>query len=228
MITACSRAFSDDRPLRAPLPYSLDALSPNISAETLDFHYNKHHASYITKLNALSGSTPLKDLTIEEIVKKDKASLPAGAYNAAAQAWNHTFYWDSLAPLSQDVHKPSEKLTALINKSFGSYDAFKTKFSEVAAGHFGSGWAWLVQDNASGNLKVIETHDAVSPLSGMWSPSSEMSYEYTRIDPSVTAVLTCDVWEHAYYIDYRNARPKYVENWWGLVNWQFAEKNIKF
>ncbi|KAJ3111169.1 hypothetical protein HDU96_005930 [Phlyctochytrium bullatum] len=195
-----------------PLPYSLDALAPAISAETLDFHYNKHHASYVTKLNGLVGSTPLKDLSLDEIVKKDKATLPAGVYNSAAQAWNHSFYWESLAPLSKPVHTPSDKVNSLLVKSFGSYDAFKTKFTEVAAGHFGSGWAWLVQDKATGLLKVVDTHDAGSALS----------------DASVTPVLTCDVWEHAYYIDFRNARPEYIKTWWSLVNWEFAEKNIAF
>ncbi|KAJ3219187.1 hypothetical protein HDU67_002183 [Dinochytrium kinnereticum] len=194
------------------LPYALDALAPAISAETLDFHYNKHHASYVTKLNTLVASSPLKDSSIEEIVKKDRSTLPAGVYNSAAQAWNHSFYWESLAPLKENVHTPSERMAALITKSFGSYDAFKTKFTDAAAGHFGSGWAWLVQEKSTGLLKVIDTHDAVSALS----------------DPTVTPILTCDVWEHAYYIDFRNARPEYIKTWWSLVNWSFAEKNTTF
>ncbi|KAJ1548452.1 hypothetical protein HK405_003143 [Cladochytrium tenue] len=200
-----------------PLPYALDALAPHLSKETLDFHYNKHHASYVTKLNALAGSAPsLQALSLDDVVRKGPgpaSGLPAGAYNSAAQTWNHTFYWNSLAPNPTGAPtKPSEKLAALIDKSFGSFDAFKQKFSDVAAGHFGSGWAWLVQDKASGLLKIVDTHDAVSAFS----------------DPSVTPILTCDVWEHAYYIDFRNARPKYIEAWWTLVNWKFAESNVAF
>ncbi|KAJ3188108.1 hypothetical protein HDU82_004098, partial [Entophlyctis luteolus] len=168
-----------------------------------------HHASYVAKLNTLIGSSDLKSLTIPEIVAKGPANVPAGIYNSAAQTYNHTFYWNSLAPVATRQAAPSEKLLALITKSFGSFDAFKTKFSDVAAGHFGSGWAWLVQDKASGLLKIVDTHDAVSVLH----------------DSSVKPILVCDVWEHAYYIDYRNARPKYIENWWGLVNWKFAEAN---
>ncbi|KAJ3384444.1 hypothetical protein HDU84_002920 [Entophlyctis sp. JEL0112] len=192
-----------------PLPFPQDALAPLVSAETLDFHYNKHHAGYVAKLNTLITSSDLKSLSISEIVAKGPANVPAGIYNCAAQTYNHTFYWNSLAPVATRQAAPSEKLLALITKSFGSFDAFKAKFSDVAAGHFGSGWAWLVQDKASGLLKIVDTHDAVSVLH----------------DSSVKPILVCDVWEHAYYIDYRNARPKYVESWWGLVNWKFAEAN---
>ncbi|KAI9331166.1 destroys the superoxide radical which is normally produced within the cells and which are toxic to b [Obelidium mucronatum] len=194
------------------LPYAQDALAPHLSAETLDFHYNKHHASYVTKLNSLIGSSDLKSLSIEEITAKGPTNVPAGIYNSAAQTYNHTFYWKSLAPVAsrQGISAPSEKLNALIVKSFGSFDAFKTKFSDVAAGHFGSGWAWLVQEKATGLLKIVDTHDAVSVIH----------------DSTVKPILVADVWEHAYYIDYRNARPKYIENWWALVNWKFAEENL--
>ncbi|KAJ3029374.1 UNVERIFIED_CONTAM: hypothetical protein HDU68_012341 [Siphonaria sp. JEL0065] len=192
------------------LPYAQDALAPHLSAETLDFHYNKHHASYVTKLNSLIGSSDLKSLSIEEITAKGPTNVPAGIYNSAAQTYNHTFYWKSLAPVATRQAAPSEKFNALIVKSFGSFDAFKTKFSDVAAGHFGSGWAWLVQDKATGLLKIVDTHDAVSVIH----------------DTTVKPILVADVWEHAYYIDYRNARPKYIENWWALVNWKFAEDNL--
>ncbi|KAJ3330496.1 hypothetical protein HDU76_005525 [Blyttiomyces sp. JEL0837] len=179
-------------------------------------HYGKHHQAYVTKLNQLAAGTPLKDQSLDEIVAKGPSGgLPAGVYNSAAQTWNHTFYWKSLTPVAQGAgpnNQPSDKLKALIEKSFGSFDAFKTKFSDSAAGHFGSGWAWLVQDKATGLLKIVDTHDAVSAFS----------------DASVTPILTCDVWEHAYYIAYRNARPKYIESWWHLANWKFAEANVKF
>ncbi|KAI8608094.1 superoxide dismutase [Chytriomyces sp. MP71] len=193
------------------LPYAKDALAPHISAETVDFHYGKHHAGYVTKLNSIVPAE-LKSLSIEQITAKGPANVPAGVYNSAAQTFNHTFYWNSLAPVAtrQGASSPSSKLHALIDKSFGSFDAFKAKFSEHAAGHFGSGWAWLVLDKASGLLKIVETHDAVSVLH----------------DDGVKPILVCDVWEHAYYIDYRNARPSYVENFWKLVNWKFAESNL--
>ena len=152
-----------------PLPYALDALAPVISAETLDYHYNKHHAGYVTKLNALVlNNASLKDVSLDALLLKDRSTLPAGVYNCAAQTWNHTFYWKSLtAPKpAGTANLPSEKLNGLIVKSFGSFDAFKKSFSDVAAGHFGSGWAWLVQDKATGLLKIVETHDAVSAFSG--------------------------------------------------------------
>ncbi|KAI9140816.1 superoxide dismutase [Paraphysoderma sedebokerense] len=194
------------------LPYSLDALAPLISAETLDYHYNKHHAGYLTKMNAAIDNTPLKDLTLDEIIKKkDTPSVSAGVYNCAAQVWNHTFYWNSMRP-AVDGNAPAadSQINKLITKSFGSFDDFKTKFSSAAGGHFGSGWAWLVQDVGTGALKIVDTHDAGCAIN----------------DPSVTPILTCDVWEHAYYIDFRNNRAKYVDSWWKLVNWDFAEKNL--
>ncbi|KAJ3098428.1 Superoxide dismutase [Phlyctochytrium planicorne] len=196
----------------SPLPYALSALAPYISAETLEFHYGKHHAGYITKLNSLVEGTSLKSLSIEEILRKDRSTLPAGVYNSAAQAWNHTFYWKSMTTPAESAKGPSPKLKKLLTDSFGSEQAFRQKFSDVAAGHFGSGWAWLVQDNKTGLLKITETHDAVSAYS----------------DSSVTPIITCDIWEHSYYIDYRNNRAKYVESWWKIVNWKFAEDNVKF
>jgi superoxide dismutase, Fe-Mn family len=195
-----------------PLPYAQDALAPHISAETLDFHYNKHHAGYVTKLNSLAtGNAAIEGKSLDDLVSSDPKSLPAGVYNSAAQTWNHTFYWKCLAPPSQGGGSaPSEALLKEINKAFGSYDAFVKKFSDVAAGHFGSGWAWLVLDKATGSLKIVDTHDAGCVLT----------------DPNLKPLLTCDVWEHAYYIDYRNARAKYIESWWKLVNWKFAEANL--
>ena len=164
-----------------PLPYALDALAPHLSKETLDFHYNKHHAGYLAKLNTLIASNPsLQASTLEDLVKKGPAAgLPTGVYNCAAQTYNHTFYWNSLRPNPQgETNMPSEKLAALITKSFGSFEAFKAKFSEVAAGHFASGWAWLVQDKASGLLKVVDTHDAASALSGEFDSTS---FVYIRL-----------------------------------------------
>ncbi|KAJ3266300.1 hypothetical protein HDU77_001789 [Chytriomyces hyalinus] len=212
-----SRGFSAGVAARAgqytlpPLPYANDALAPLISKETVDFHYGKHHASYVTKLNSIVGDD-LKALSIEQITAKGPAAVPGGVYNSAAQTYNHTFYWKSLAPVAGRQDAPSAKLNDLIAKSFGSFDAFKTKFSDVAAGHFGSGWAWLVQNKTTGLLEIKDTHDAVSVIH----------------DSNLTPVLVCDVWEHAYYIDHRNARPNYIATWWKLVNWKFAESNVTF
>lgn len=196
------------------LPYDMSALSPIISKETVDFHYNKHHAGYLTKLKAAIGNTPTQDLTLEEIIKKkNEPSISSGMYNCAAQTWNHTFYWNSMRPAAEaqlNAPNPNSKIHQLIDKSFGSFDSFKDKFSTVAAGHFGSGWAWLIQDAESGLLKIVDTHDAGCPIG----------------DANQIPILTCDVWEHAYYIDSRNDRAKYVKGWWNLVNWDFAEKNI--
>lgn len=196
-----------------PLPYGLDALAPHISQETLDFHYNKHHAGYVTKLNGLvANNKALESRSLADLVSSDPKSLPAGVYNNAAQIWNHTFYWSSLAsPSAGGGGQPGEALLTAITQSFGSFDEFKTQFSNVAAGHFGSGWAWLVLDKSSGKLRIVDTHDAGNPT----------------VDSNLKPLLTCDVWEHAYYIDYRNARPKYIEAWWSLVNWKFAEANYQ-
>lgn len=185
------------------LPYAQDALvGKGISAEQVDFHYNKHHKGYATKLNAASEARPeLKDKKIEELIMtKDKT------YNLAAQIWNHTFYWNCLSPNGGGA--PSGALADALTKDFGSVDEFKKQFTAAAVTHFGSGWAWLVKDS-EGKLKVHSTHDAGCPLSEGLKP-----------------VLTCDVWEHAFYIDYRNDKAKYVEAFWGAVNWEFAAGNL--
>jgi Fe-Mn family superoxide dismutase len=184
------------------LPFARDALAPYISAETIEYHYGKHHAAYVANLNKLIPGTEFENMTLEEIVKQ----ASGGIFNNAAQVWNHTFYWNSLSP--NGGGEPTGALAEAINKSFGSFAAFKEKFTATAVGTFGSGWTWLIQ-NADGTLAVESTSNAGTPLR-----------EGKR------ALLTCDVWEHAYYIDYRNARPKYVEAFWNLVNWKFAERNL--
>jgi Fe-Mn family superoxide dismutase len=186
------------------LPYSLDALKPHISAETLEYHHGKHHKAYVTKLNELVVGTKFASASLEEIVK---TAEPGPLFNSAGQHWNHSFYWKSLSP--KGGGEPKGPVADAIKKDFGNFDAFKKKFSELAAGHFGSGWAWLVRAKDR-SLQVVATHDAGCPI---------------RQDQ--TPIITCDVWEHAYYIDYRNARPKYVEAWWELVNWDFANANFK-
>jgi Fe-Mn family superoxide dismutase len=184
------------------LPYAKNALEPHISAETLEFHYGKHHQTYVTNLNNLIPGTEFENMSLEDIVRKAPAG---GVFNNAAQVWNHTFYWHSLSPNGGGA--PSGALADAINKAFGSFDAFKEKFSTSAATNFGSGWTWLVK-NSDGSVEILNTSNAGSALTSGKTP-----------------LLTCDVWEHAYYIDYRNARPKYVEAFWNLVNWDFAAKN---
>ncbi|SEO83898.1 superoxide dismutase, Fe-Mn family [Luteibacter sp. UNC138MFCol5.1] len=186
-----------------PLPYEKNALEPHISAETLEFHYGKHHQTYVTNLNNLIKGTEFENKTLEEIVKTSSG----GIFNNAAQVWNHTFYWNSMRPASQAAEPPA-KLKEALDKAFGSVDKFKEEFTKQATGNFGSGWTWLVQ-RQDGSLAIVNTSNAATPLTG-----------------SDTALFTADVWEHAYYIDYRNARPKYLENFWHLVNWEFAEKNL--
>eukprot|EP00002_Diphylleia_rotans_P008755 TRINITY_DN18743_c0_g1_i1.p1 TRINITY_DN18743_c0_g1~~TRINITY_DN18743_c0_g1_i1.p1 ORF type:complete len:197 (-),score=22.80 TRINITY_DN18743_c0_g1_i1:290-880(-) len=186
-----------------PLPYARDALAPHISAETLDFHYGKHHQTYVTNLNKLVDGTDLAAKSLEDLVK---TAAPGPVFNNAAQIWNHTFYWNSLKP--NGGGQPTGALLEAIVADFGSYEAFKEKFSAAATTHFGSGWAWLVR-NASGKLEVVSTHDAGCPLRD-----------------NATPALVVDVWEHAYYIDYRNARANYLNAWWSLVNWEFAAKNL--
>ncbi|MFS8935123.1 superoxide dismutase [Cupriavidus taiwanensis] len=185
-----------------PLPYAHDALAPHISKETLEFHHDKHHQTYVTNLNNLIKGTEFENATLEEIVKKSSG----GIFNNAAQVWNHTFYWDSLKP--NGGGQPSGALADAINAKWGSFDKFKEEFTKVAVGTFGSGWAWLVK-KADGSLDLVSTSNAATPLTTDAKP-----------------LLTCDVWEHAYYIDYRNARPKYVEAFWNVVNWDFAGKNF--
>lgn len=185
------------------LPYGKDALAPHISKETLEFHYGKHHAGYVNKLNAaVEGDSSLAGKSLEDLISTAKG----GVYNNAAQIWNHTFYWRSLHP--QGGGAPSGAIADAINGSFGSFDSFKAAFTKAAGGHFGSGWAWVVKDGATG-IKITDTHDAGCVLS-----------------EGATPVLVCDVWEHAYYIDYRNARPKYIEAWWHLVNWDHANAQL--
>jgi Fe-Mn family superoxide dismutase len=184
------------------LPYARDALAPHISAETIDYHYGKHHQTYVTNLNNLIKGTEFENLDLLAIIKKSQG----GMFNNAAQIWNHTFYWNSLSP--KGGGEPSGKLADAIKKTFGSFTQFKDDFSKTAVGSFGSGWAWLVQ-RADGGLGLVSTSNAATPITGSDRP-----------------LLTCDVWEHAYYIDYRNARPKYVEAFWNLANWDFAASQM--
>jgi superoxide dismutase, Fe-Mn family len=184
------------------LPYAMDALAPHISKETLEYHYGKHHNAYVTKLNVLADGTKYADMSLEAIIMDSDG----GIFNNAAQIWNHTFYWHSMSP--NGGGNPKGALADAINATFGSIDEFRTQFSAAAAGLFGSGWVWLVK-NADGSLEIVSTPNANNPM-----------------QEGKVALLTCDVWEHAYYIDTRNARPKYVENFWKLVNWDFATQNF--
>ncbi|AXT46878.1 MULTISPECIES: superoxide dismutase [Chromobacterium] len=186
------------------LPYALDALAPHISKETLEFHYGKHHQTYITNLNNLIKGTEFENASLEEIVKKSSG----GIFNNAAQVWNHTFYWLGFAPNAGEERKPTGALADAINAKWGSYDEFKKAFTQTAIGTFGSGWAWLVK-NTDGSLDLVSTSNAATPLTTDKKP-----------------LLTCDVWEHAYYIDYRNSRPNYMDSFWKLVNWDFVAKNF--
>jgi Fe-Mn family superoxide dismutase len=186
-----------------PLPYARDALQPHISSETLDYHYGKHHQAYVDNLNKQIAGTEFADLPLEQIVRKSSG----GMFNNAAQVWNHTFYWNCLSPSGGG--EPSGKLADAINKAFGSFEQFKEQFSQTAITTFGSGWGWLVQ-RPDGNLALVSTSNAATPITGNDTP-----------------LLTCDVWEHAYYVDYRNARPKYVEAFWKLVNWEFASSQMR-
>jgi Fe-Mn family superoxide dismutase len=183
------------------LPYSKDALAPHISAETLDYHYGKHHAGYVTKLNAAVDGGEWAGKSLEEIIK----GASGGVFNNAAQIWNHTFYWSSLKPGGGGA--PTGAIADAINDKWGSFDKFKEEFTAKAGTLFGSGWAWLVKGDSG--LEIVQTSNAGCPLTD-----------------GVTPILTCDVWEHAYYVDYRNARPKYIDAWWSLVNWDFANANL--
>jgi superoxide dismutase, Fe-Mn family len=184
------------------LPYDRTALEPHISGETIDFHYGKHHQTYVTNLNNQIKDTEFAELDLESIIRKSQG----GMFNNAAQIWNHTFYWNCLA--ANAGGEPTGALLEGINKAFGSFTAFKEQFTQTALTTFGSGWAWLVQ-RPDGSLGLVSTPNAATPLTG-----------------SDKALLTCDVWEHAYYIDYRNARAKYVESFWNLVNWDFVAKQM--
>ncbi len=185
------------------LPYAKDALEPHISSETLDFHYGKHHATYVVKLNGLIEGTEFSDSSLEEIVTKASAGP---VFNNAAQIWNHTFYWNSLSP--NGGGEPSGDLLEAINKAFGSVEVFKEQFTDSAVNNFGSSWTWLVK-NSDGSLAIVNTSNAACPLTD-----------------GATPLLTCDLWEHAYYIDYRNVRPDYLKAYWSLVNWDFAASNL--
>jgi len=188
------------------LPYSQDALAPIISAQTLSFHYGKHHNTYVTNLNNLVTSKPYADMSLEEVIKKSfTVDSDRPIFNNAAQVWNHNFYWDSLTPKSME---PSSKLKDLIKDSFGNFENFKKEFSQAAVSQFGSGWAWLIYEN--GKLKITKTSNAETPLT-----------------TNAKALLTIDVWEHAYYLDYQNRRADYVNAVIDkLLNWEFAQKNL--
>lgn len=183
------------------LPYAKDALAPHISQETLEYHHGKHHQTYVTNLNNLIKGTEFENASLDDIVKKSSG----GVYNNAAQHWNHSFYWNCLTP---NKTEPTGKLLDAINAKWGSFDAFKEEFNKSAAGNFGSGWTWLVK-KADGSVAIVNTGAAGTPL--------------TTEDK---ALLTCDVWEHAYYIDYRNSRPNYLAGFWAVTNWDFAAKNF--
>lgn len=184
------------------LNYEQNALEPHISAETLEYHYGKHHQTYVTNLNNLVEGTEFAGASLEEIIMKSSG----GIFNNAAQVWNHTFYWNSLSP--NGGGEPTGALADAINATFGSFAEFKEQFTKTAVTTFGSGWAWLVKD-ANGKLEIVSTSNAANPMTDGKTP-----------------LLTCDVWEHAYYIDYRNARPKYMDAFWSLVNWDFAAGNL--
>ena len=184
------------------LPFAKNALAPHISEETLEFHYGKHHQTYVTNLNNLVTGTEFEGSSLEQIISKSSG----GIFNNAAQIWNHTFYWNSLSP--NGGGEATGGLANAIDRTFGSFDEFKEQFTKCAVTTFGSGWAWLVK-NADGSLALVSTSNAGCPLTEGQTP-----------------LITCDVWEHAYYIDYRNARPKYLEAFWALVNWDFAAANF--
>lgn len=184
------------------LPFAPDSLNPHISEETLEFHHGKHHNAYVTNLNKLIDGSKYADMKLEDIIKNSEG----GVFNNAAQTWNHTFFWNSLSPNGGGA--PKGQIADAINNSFGSFDKFKEEFSTKAATLFGSGWAWLVK-NSDGKLEIVQKSNAGTPLTDGQKP-----------------IITLDVWEHAYYIDYRNARPKFIEHFWELINWDFAEKNL--
>ncbi|MCB1696065.1 MAG: superoxide dismutase [Fe] [Halioglobus sp.] len=185
------------------LPYAQDALQPHISAETLEFHYGKHHKTYVDKLNGLVDGTDLAGKSLEEVVRASQGPV----FNNAAQVWNHTFYWNCLSPNGGGEAKGAA--ARAIDSAFGSFAAFKEQFTNSAVNNFGSGWTWLVK-GADGKLAIVNTGNAATPLT----------------DKGVVPLLTVDVWEHAYYIDYRNARPKYMDAFWALVNWDFVNANL--
>ncbi|WP_305818628.1 superoxide dismutase [Fe] [Photobacterium leiognathi] len=185
------------------LPFAMNALEPHISQETLEYHYGKHHNTYVVKLNGLVEGTELAEKSLEEIIK----TSTGGVFNNAAQVWNHTFYWNCLAPNAGG--EPTGEVATAIEKAFGSFAEFKAKFTDSAINNFGSSWTWLVK-NADGSLAIVNTSNAGCPIT----------------EEGVTPLLTVDLWEHAYYIDYRNLRPSYMDGFWALVNWDFVAKNL--
>ena len=185
------------------LPYEFDALEPHINKQTVEVHYTKHHNAYVNKTNGLAEGTEFENASLEEIIKKADGTL----FNNGAQVWNHTFYWESLSP--DGGGEPTGRVKELIDKKFGSFDNFKDKFTVAAAGLFGSGWTWLVQ-NKSGDLKIVQKSNAENPLRDDENP-----------------ILTIDVWEHAYYLDYKNKRPDYIKAFWNLINWKKVEERLK-
>ncbi len=186
-----------------PLPYSKVSLSPNISEETLNFHYGKHHQAYVNKLNHLTENSQWEKASLEDMIR----SAEGGVFNNASQVWNHTFYWNSLSPTGGGV--PPKEVSDCLEKNFGSVEHFKEEFTKKALGQFGSGWAWLVKTKDD-QLTIQSTGNADNPLRDGHTP-----------------ILTCDVWEHAYYIDYRNARPEYLKAFWNIVNWNFLQANLQ-
>jgi len=187
-----------------PLPYSESALEPHISKETIQYHYGKHHQAYVNNLNSLVKGTANESKTLEELVRTSHNGL----FNNAAQVWNHTFYWNSLSP--NGGGEPKGRVKVAIESQWESFTSFKAEFTKAAATHFGSGWIWLVE-GSDGTLRIVSTHDAANPLRNGLKP-----------------LLCFDVWEHAYYVDYRNLRPKYIEVFWNLVNWEFVDANLSF
>lgn len=184
------------------LPYSKDALAPHISVETIDYHYGKHHNAYVTNLNKLTEGSDNANKSLEDLIKTSEG----GVFNNAAQIWNHTFYWNCLSP--NGGGKPTGDLAAAIDEKWGSFDKFQEEFTQKAATLFGSGWAFLYK-KADGSLEIGQYANAGNPMTDGHTP-----------------LMTCDVWEHAYYVDYRNARPKYIEAFWKLVNWDYVASNL--
>jgi Fe-Mn family superoxide dismutase len=185
-----------------PLPYAKDALQPHISAETLEYHHGKHHQTYVTNLNNLIKGTEYENLSLEEIIKKSTGGL----FNNSAQVWNHTFFWNCMSPNGGGA--PTGKVADAINAKWGSFDKFKEEFNKSALGNFGSGWTWLVQ-KTDGSVDIVNTSNAGTPLTTSDKP-----------------LLTADVWEHAYYIDYRNARAKFLDAFWNVANWDYVNQNM--
>ena len=189
------------------LPYDRSAFTPVITEETFDYHYGKHHAAYVKNLNGLIIDSDFSEKSVEELIHEGYEQQNAGLFNNAAQHWNHSFFWHCLSPGGGGT--PTGKIKELIERDFQSFDTFKEEFSSTATKLFGSGWAWLAQDDR-GKLEILPMRDAHTPLTA-----------------SKTPILTLDVWEHAYYIDYRNARPKFIESFWEIVNWDFANHNLR-